>query len=143
MESRFNLPIHLDYYPPAWLFPVLTMGHTGAIICVFAVAVPSWLKLVIVSVISLSFFHYVKDFIAYRNPENRIRLILNIENEWKIIDCEGDREVMLLPGAYVHPLLMVLRFRDENKQVKSFILTPGPMDRDSLRRLRVRLRFGK
>ena len=70
-----------------------------------------------------------------------MRLILNSSDEWTLVDERGDRPIKLLPGAFVHPRLLVLRFSDDDRKY-SIILTPTMLDRDILRRLRVRLRFG-
>lgn len=143
MEGAFKLPIHIHYHPPGWLFIVLTICHTGAIICVFTIPVLIWVKLMFFITIISSYLCYGKRYIKSRNLDIPVQLILTIDDEWKLIDEKGDRYVELLPGAYVHPGLVVLRFKDDNNKVYPFILTPVSVNRDILRRLRVRLRFNK
>ena len=79
-------------------------------------------------------------YVYNRYRTDPIRLILNTSDEWKLVDERGDRSIKLLPGAFVHPRLLVLSFRDNGRNC-SFILTPSTLDEDMLRRLRVRLLF--
>lgn len=140
MESAFELPVHISYRPPGWLIFALTFTHTGAIICVFTVPVPVWLKGILILAIIISYSWYAFRYLACRKMRPPLLLIWNINDEWKLVDDAGVRDVRLLPGAVVHPAILVLRFED-GKQVHLFILTPWEVDKDILRRLRVRLLY--
>ena len=142
MDGAFELPIHITYRPPGWLAGTLIAGHAGTIICVLVISVPIWLKLVMVVAIIASYLVYWRIYVQCTQLPSPIELILSSEDEWKLVDATGAREVQLLPESLVHPALLVLRIRDGNR-VHPFILTPQTVDRDVLRRLRVRLRFQK
>jgi len=140
MDSAFELPIHISYRPPAWLAFVLIINHFGAIICIFIVPVPVWVKVIIITAILAGLIWSLYGYLHDRYVLPVRRLILNSCDEWKLVDKQGDRTIKLLPGAFVHEHLVVLRFKDGRRHY-SFILSPSSVNRDVLRRLRVRLRF--
>src|SRR3990172_9924182 len=109
MDGAFELPIHITYRPPGWL---------------------------VVAVIA-SYVVYWRKYVLCEQLPPPLELILNSEDVWKLVDATGAREVQLLPESLVHPALLVLRFQERNR-VHPFILTSRTVDRDVLRRLRVR-----
>lgn len=140
MDSPFELPIHIAYRPPGWLAIVLSISHCGAIICIFAVPVPPWSKIALLAVICVSLLWSLYRVLHRRYVAPPIMLILNTTNEWRLADRRDARPITLLPGAFVHPGLLVLRFKD-GRRICPVILTPGMLKREVFRRLRVRLRY--
>ena len=140
MERAFELPIHITYRPPLWLLPALVISHVGAIICIFSLSVPPWMQAGMTTIVIAGLLWSLPRYVYNRYRTDPIRLILNTSDEWKLVDERGDRSIKLLPGAFVHPRLLVLSFRDNGRNC-SFILTPSTLDEDMLRRLRVRLLF--
>ncbi len=70
------------------------------------------------------------------------QVILDSENRWWLRMREaGDRRLGLLPGSFVHPWMIILRFVDEAAKRYTLILCDDNLDADTLRRLRVRLRY--
>jgi len=142
MDGAFELPIHIAYRPPGWLAGALVVSHSGSIICILALSVPVWLKVSMTIAVIASCIGYWRRYIRCSEAQPPLELILNSEDEWKLVDATGAREVRLLQQSLVHPALLVLRFQD-GRRIHAFILTPRMVDRDILRRLRVRLRFKK
>ena len=140
MDSAFELPIHISYRPPSWLAIALIINHIGAIICIFIVAVPVWVAAIITTAVMAGLIRSLSGYLHDRRVLPARQLILNSSNQWRLVDAHGDRRIRLLPGAFVHEQLLVLRFQDDRRRV-SFILSPASVNRDVLRRLRVRLRF--
>ena len=140
MDSAFELPIHISYRPPSWLVVALIISHFGAIICVFYIPVPFWIKAATSLAVIVCLLRSLSGYWRYKYTLPAIQLIFNSSDEWTLIDDQGDRPVRLQQGAYVRPGLLVLRFQDNGRR-HSFILTPATVDGDILRRLRVRLRF--
>ena len=140
MDSAFELPIHIAYRPPGWLVIASIINHCGAIICIFAVPVPPWLKAAMVAVVGAGLFWSLYRFLHRRYITPSIMLILNSANEWRLVERGEARPIRLLPGALVHPLLLVLRFKD-GRRVYPVVLTPGMLNPELFRRLQVRLRF--
>ena len=67
--------------------------------------------------------------------------ILRTDDSWLVLTA-GDEpiKVDLLPGCLVQPWLTVLQFRLPDRRRKSLILLQDNMDKDTFRRLRVRLK---
>lgn len=142
MDSAFTLPIHITYRPPRWLAGALLAIHTATIICIFLTPVPILLQTVMIIAVAGSCIYYWRIFFVRKDLPAPVQLILSIKDVWTLVDSNGERNVQLLPESLVHPALVVLRFKDD-RRTRAFILTPGTVNRDILRRLRVRLRFGK
>jgi hypothetical protein len=143
-DNAFNLPIRINYQPPVSLLYFITFIHVGALFCLIPVAFSICLKLLIVLLISINYLHFYSDFVRITDSEHKPVLLLNRENKWTLIDTEKNAEaVKLEPAAYVHRLLLVLRLTVKGGKTYPFILTSENVERNILRRLRVRLRHGK
>lgn len=80
--------------------------------------------------------------VSFVSPRAIRRLVWMAENRWELSSSEGgNREACLLPAAYIHPFLVVLRFMTEDKRRCAVILPADGLDPDSHRRLRVLLRL--
>ena len=140
-ESAFTLPIRILYQPPKSLFIYLTIVHLISIVCLFPPAIPLWSKCLLTSIIFCSYFVYIRNFLnARRNP---VEVILQPDGEWRLLVPDRVEQsvfrVNLLPGAFVHPALVVLILKGETQRF-SFIFTTENVDVATLRHLRVRLR---
>ena len=77
-----------------------------------------------------------------RLGQAKLSFRLDGQDRWQLLREDGNAlRLKRLPGSFVHPWLVVLRFKDENGRVYSQALRADNMDAPSLRRLRVRLRF--
>lgn len=77
-----------------------------------------------------------------RLAQAQLSFRLDGQDRWWLLREDGKAlRLRRLPGSFVHPRLVVLRFKDENGRVYSQALRADNMDAPSLRRLRVRLRF--
>lgn len=77
-----------------------------------------------------------------RLGQAKLSFRLDGQDRWWLLREDGNAlRLKRLPGSFVHPWLVVLRFKDENGRVYSQALRADNMDPPSLRRLRVRLRF--
>ncbi|MBT7951076.1 MAG: hypothetical protein HN764_05585 [Gammaproteobacteria bacterium] len=143
-DNAFSLPIRIIYQPPATLLYFMTFIHVGSLFCLIYVGFPIWLKLLIVLLISINYLRFYTDFVRNTDSEHKPVLILGRENKWTLIDAEKNAQaVKLEPAAYVHRLLLVLRFTVNGGKTYPFILTSENVERNILRRLRVRLRHDK
>ena len=74
-----------------------------------------------------------------------VELIWDTMDEWTLRDAQGgEMQARLLPGAYVHPWLVILNFvpvvqRRHRHRRRTVILLSDMIDANSLRHLRVRL----
>ena len=77
-----------------------------------------------------------------RLAQAKLSFRLDGQDRWWLLREDGKAlRLKRLPGSFVHPWLVVLRFKDEKGRVHSQALRADNMDAPSLRRLRVRLRF--
>ncbi len=141
ISSAFELPIRIEIKPSKWLAIGLAISHIGAILMLWFVDLALWTKMLLVIVAMLSLIHSFYFYIWQKSPRSLIELILNDNEEWLLIRNDGRVvEADLRQGAFVHPMLIVLPFR-YGLRFTSVILTPDKVNADTLRRLRVRLRF--
>ena len=82
-------------------------------------------------------------------------MIWDSDNDWSLHAASGEQlAVRLLPGSYVHPLLVILNFELEapplgtspsgqlfNTRRRSIVLAKDSADATTLRQLRARLNF--
>jgi hypothetical protein len=139
-KSNFELPIRIDYQPPSGLLHFITLTHTTAIISFFVVAVPIWVRCLLCLGVVVSYF-YQRD-IYHCAKLKPVRVNLNASNEWQCISSQDELQFLQLQGRpFVHPGLIIMRFKNgHGKQIK-VILTRGNCEPVTHRRLRVRLRF--
>lgn len=142
MDSPFTLPIRIYYRPPGSLIVFLSLIHVVTLLYLLSLALPLWSRVMLALIILCSYIVYLRNFI--RACRKRVELILQPDNEWRIVDLnrsEPDSSKMtLIPGAFVHPLLVVLKLKGPPGHY-TFLLTAENMNADSLRRLRVRLLY--
>lgn len=142
MESPFTLPIRIYYRPPDSLLIFLSVIHIGAVVCLMSLSAPLWSRVLLVLIVLCSYFIYTFEFLRARR--RCMELILLPDNEWRVVDSTGDNrrwcQMALSTGAFVHPGLVVLKLRGPMGKY-SFLLTGENVDIDTLRRLRVRLRY--
>ncbi len=74
-------------------------------------------------------------------PLEATAILLNSEDEWFVITNSNESlPAIERPGSFVHPLLVVLLLRCQNRNF-AIILSKDNVHEELLRRLRVRLRF--
>ena len=118
--------------------PVLTLVHIGAILCLFLADIPATVMGLIGTCVLIHYGFYIKRFLS---PEN-ICFKLDKHDQWQLLrDNDEAGDLRLLPGPLVHPQFVVLRFKDTTGRTYSCVLTHDNLDKQTLRRLRVRLRW--
>ena len=115
-----------------------TLVHTGAIFCLFLAELPLAVTVLIGATVLINFSFYLKRFLS---PEN-LCFKLDKNDQWQLL--RDNREAVglrLLPGALVHPQIVALCFKEPSGHTRYCVLTHDNLDRQTLRRLRVRLRW--
>jgi hypothetical protein len=139
-DNAFSLPIRILYRPPNTLLYFMILIHAGAMFCMFPIALSLELKAVILILMTLNFLRFYAAFSHDTQVKHQPLLLLNRDNEWTLIDKDNNAVALKLePGAFVHSLLVVLRFSVAEKKIRSFILNSENVEHNLLRRLRVRL----
>jgi len=135
-------PLRLNPKPSRILIALLTVGHLGAIAVLFPLDLSLFIKLGVAAVLLVSLI------IALRKQPGRTgeggvqSLIWKADGDWVLETAEGESLYATLhESTYVHPWLVVLNFRQENKRgLLSFTLAPDALDHEVFRELRVRLK---
>lgn len=142
MNNAFLQPIVIDYRMSRGIWIYLLLLHFFALFALWYSHLHSAFSL-------LGFLAVVGSFAwryrQWRNTERcpaAQRYILDSENRWWLRKkAAGDRRLGLLPGSFVHPWMIILRFVDDTKAGHTLILCRDNLDANALRRLRVRLRY--
>lgn len=135
--NGFRLPLYLRPAGHGGLYLFVGAAHAGAVVCLFTAASPMWLKagLLLVAVVSLA--------VTLRgiNARAGMQVVLNARGDWFLIEATGQTySLRPVSGQILHADLMLMTFRDEGGRLLPFVFTARTTGRDSLRRLRVRLR---
>ena len=139
MSSQKSVPaLQIDLQPSRYLLAFILISHVGALVLLFLLPVALWIMLLLGSAILFSLYRQWRDYVpGYKS------LRWDSLDQWWLMDQTGKAvAAQLLPGSYVHPLMLVLRYR-VHRRVRSLVLLPDSADRDMLRRLRVRLKQAK
>ena len=138
-EATSSLFIRLG--PSRRLTAVLGGLHLGAIVCVFAADLPITVRAFVALCVLLAGVRCVALHGSRRSAGAIVLLVWDRRGHWRVLQRNGRLlDVHLLPGAYTHPQLVVLRFRTSAGRRLRVLMAADMVDADHLRRLRVRLR---
>lgn len=141
-STKYAQPLRLTPKPSRILITLLTVGHLGAIAVLFPLDLALMIKLGLAALLVVSLI------VALRKQPGRVgeggvqTLIWKSDGDWILETTEGETlNATLHESTYVHPWLVVLNFRLENKRdLLSFALAPDALDAETFRELRVRLK---
>ena len=137
-EFPLELPIFIHYRPSSRVGIFNTLVHAGAIFCLFLADIPGGIAVFIGTGVILHFCVYLR---RYFSPSD-LHFKLDQHNHWQLLKLNHEAiDLDLRPAPFVHPLIVALRFKDATGQTYSCVLTHDNLDRQTLRRLRVRLRW--
>lgn len=97
----------------------------------------------LLALVALSFYRNYRRHILHRGARAARRIVCQDDGRWLLQDHRGRmQEARLLPSSYLHPRLVILNFRLEQRpRRRSLVLCPDSLDAQALRQLRVRLRM--
>jgi hypothetical protein len=131
--------LHVKLRPSRRLALALLFIHGGALALLPTVAAPPWLTLVFAFGVVASLVHALRKYALLRDKHAVVHVVWEAEGHWTLLYADGTAHAAeLLPGAYVHPQLVVLNFRTETGK-RSVVLLRDSVDAATLRRLRARL----
>jgi len=141
-STKYAQPLRLQPKASRILIGLLVTGHLGAIAVLFPLDLSMTIKITIAVVLLVSLV------IALRKQPGRTgeggvqTFIWQTDGLWVLETVDGEQmKASLHESTYVHPWLVVLNFRRENKRgLLSFTLAPDALDREVFRELRVRLK---
>ena len=138
MEAPLELPIFIHYRPSKRIGIVNTLVHAGAIFCLFLSDIPATATVLVATAVLTNYGFYLKRFLFTDGACFR----LDRHDRWQLL--RGNHEAVdlrLLPGALVHPKIIALCFKEPSGRTRYCVLTHDNLDGQTLRRLRVRLRW--
>ncbi len=122
--------------------------HTGAFALTLTLPVPAGIIAMLILAIVVSCACVLAGAVFRRRPSSIIALEWQADGRWRACRRDGGKEALvLMPDSFVHPALLVLNFRPAGVggwrrwRRRSVVLLPDSADRDTLRRLRARLRL--
>lgn len=138
VETPLELPIFIPYRPSKRVCLFNSLVHAGALFCLVLTDIPPGLAGLIGTGILAHYGCYLKQFLF---PEN-VCFKLDRGDRWQLLRENHEAvDLKLLPGALVHPRIVVLCFREPGRRTHACVLTHDNLDQQTLRRLRVRLRW--
>ena len=141
-HTPFEQVMRIAYRPSRMVFMVLAAAHILAFAGILLAEVSLWVKFFLAVLVASGLYKSCRDYSGQGGSDAKTELVLDARDSWYLINDKQDTvELTLRPAVFVHPVLIVLRFVDTQRKRHVFILTPDNLDKDSLRRLRVRLRF--
>lgn len=116
--------------------------HGGALV-LSLISLPLWAGLLLSAGVMTSLVHTLNRHVLLRGPNAFVELNWDGEGNWTLLDRDGKtHRARLLRSTYLHVSLVILNF-EVNRRNHSVILLPDAIDKDTLRRLRVRLNIEK
>lgn len=143
MTNHFELPVLISVKASKWLKFWLYIIHL-LVIPVILITCLAWPVIILLTTtVAISLYFVNCNYIRLQGKNSVVRIMLNDADEWWLATAHGDSiNATLLPAAFVHPLLISLPFQAQGRKF-TVILTPDIVNSDTLRRLRVRLRFSR
>lgn len=142
MESAFLLPLVIDYRVSRRVQIYLVLLHALALLALLGSDHTWQTSLPAGGLLIFSLWWHFLRRVDYAGKLTGYRFILDRDNLWWVRDRAGkETSIKLLPGAFVHPCMVVIRFAANDSKKYALILSDDNLDAETLRRLRVRLRY--
>lgn len=120
---------------------LLVLTHGGGLAGVWVIDIPVSAKILLSLGVTAAGLYSVAVYALRCVGPAVTMLYCDANDRWQIRTKSGQTQpAVLLPGAYVHPLVTVLRFRRTDGKRVCVPLVADGLDRDDFRRLRVRVR---
>ena len=133
-------PFRLDRRPSRHLLMALLAVHGMALLVLMPLPVAWWIKVPVALAVLAQGIASWRRQLTFGSPSAAKRLVWTGGSSWELVNRDGaSRPARLLPGTYVHPWLVVLRFLTEDGRTSAVVLPRDSLDADSHRRLRVQL----
>jgi len=124
------------------LAAALLFIHGGALIWLFAFALPLWLKLMAAPVIIASLWLQLRTHLLQKGRRAVTGLAWDGGDEWQLQTAQAESvKARLLGSSFVSPWLIVLNFKIEaSRRMLPVIIMSDTLDSSSFRRLTSKLR---
>ncbi len=141
-STRSEPPLHIEPRSSRQLAVALLLLHGAAMVAVVNLVMPIWGLAALAGSVIVSLYYTINTHVLGRGQSSVCALLWDAEGDWTVTSCRGQQwAARLMPGSYVHPRLMVLNFALEGSGHRSVVLLSDSLDRNTFRRLLVRLRL--
>jgi hypothetical protein len=139
-SPSYAAPLRLERRPSRYLLSALLVVHGTALLVLILLPVVWWIKVPLaLAVLAQGIVSWRRQLMLGSALATQ-RLVWTGGSSWELFNRDGAvRRARLLPGSYIHPWLVVLRFLTEDRQKCAVVLPCDSLDPDSHRRLRVQL----
>lgn len=135
-------PLRFERHTSSSLLTALMVVHGLALSVTPLLPVAWWLKVPLALAIALQWRVGWRRQVSLTSPSAVTGMVWTGGDNWELSGGDGAiRQARLLPGCYVHPRLVVLRFAAEDGHARAAVLPADGLDPDSHRRLRVQLQL--
>ena len=135
--------LQIAFRPSRWLAAVLTTIHVAAGATILPLHVPLELKFALATAIAASLIQALWRYAFFRSRAALVALELDDASEANVQTRDGAwHRARILGTSYVSPLLTVLNLKiDGYLLARHLVITPGMVDKEDFRALRVILRW--
>ena len=139
-STSYAAPLRLERRSSRYLLSALLAVHGMALLVLMPLPVVWWIKApLVLAVIAQGIVSWRRQLV-FASATAVQHLVWTGGSRWELFNRDGtERQARLLPGTYIHPWLVILRFLTEDRQKCAVILPRDSLDPDSHRRLRVQL----
>jgi hypothetical protein len=139
-SSSYAAPLRLERRPSRYLLSAFLAVHGMALLVLMPLPVVWWIKAPLaLAVLAQGIVCWRRQLVCASAAAVR-QLVWTGGGSWELFKGDGvGRRARLLPGSYIHPWLVVLRFLMEDRHGCAVVLPCDSLDPDSHRRLRVQL----
>lgn len=142
-SNKSEPPLRLEPRRSRQLALALLLVHGAAMGAVMNLTLPAWAMVGLVGGVIVSLYHAFNTHVLGRSATAICSLYWAADGQWTLVTCAGESlEGRLLSGSYVHPRLVLLGFALARGGRRMVVLLPDSLDRQTFRRLLVRLRTG-
>ena len=134
MSHKYEKPLSLEVKPSRTLFYLLLVIFLLCCLSIYLLAIDGLLKLFLCSALLTCFYFQNK------RVNHHVQLVWKENHDWLIDIYDKQYKAGLLANSFVSPWLCILNFRLHNQSKKSVIIFPDAIDRQTFRRLRVKLK---
>ena len=141
-SARFAVPFRVALKRSFLLAAALLFIHGGALVWLFAFALPMWVKLLVAIAIITSLLLQLRCHLLQKGGRAVMGLLWDGGDEWQLQRVQGEvSNAHLLGSSFVSPWLIVLNFKIEtSRRMLPVIIMTDAIDSTSFRRLTSKLR---
>lgn len=136
-------PLHLQPEVSRYLSAFILTSHAlASLLVLVAPHIPMWLRVMLLAAISGSLYYYWCLHISRTHALAVLEATFYSVDNWRIQTPKGGKFANLCDSSFIHPWVCILNLRaEQTKQIYTLIVLNDNVPPETLRRLRVRLKF--